>query len=725
MSNLPQKLLGHPPLLEGEALASFLIRLRKANFYRPPSILTELICDGASKNEGQIFLPRRAGIFERMARLAPVECRELYEASAHRFTGVISFPELQVKFLDLAGHCIVPLLPEVIVTKLLRPTSACQYCPLCVQQHPYHRLGWVPIAASACIEHKCLLVNQCYNCSRPLHVQDIVNTSCSNCGADPGKAPCIHIRDDEFGILAQQVIQGLLFNNPLSLPNNYQLPMFSARALYQLINGLRSIALRLAKSGWAYLHALSAHHDTLATPFKTSTRNTLTPYQSYCLYATAFKGVVHWPKGFYEFLDAHYSQDSNGIHASLQKALGTTYLYWLEQKWQYEEFDFVQDAFNRYVTERFGVSISIMQSGRIRRTPELLSSFTVVGITYAAQIANVSTSTIRRVIRAGHLKTTQENPTFVKQADVLKLRDAWNYYTGLEHTAQVLGVSDRVVLDMVNIGLLTAEQSPTTGFLAWKFNEKNLYQLLDKIKSHTRVYDERGRANSTPLGLVEASRILMPIDINAALIVASVADGKLQAHRRPGSQFSCQHLLFERCDLDAYIEVVKAERGWMSQKDVAKRLKKDRATLLKWVRAGLFELAAVSTNAQFFDKAAVEKFAADYITSEEAAMLLGIGKLAVQRWVRQDRLKAISGPGIDDCHDYLFDRESLLQWRHGRLSFGEALEILGVGGSTLRFWVQRGKIAPLDDMGGKQRWYSREAILRLNQEMEQKHAIMT
>ncbi len=121
----------------------------------------------------------------------------------------------------------------------------------------------------------------------------------------------------------------------------------------------------------------------------------------------------------------------------------------------------------------------------------------------------------------------------------------------------------------------------------------------------------------------------------------------------------------------------------------------------------------------------VDKFIANHITSEEAAKLLGIGTLAVQRWVRQGRLEAVSGPRIDERHEYLFNKESLLQWRNGRLSSGEAVDILGVSAATLHRWIGEGKIGPLHDMGGKQRWFSREAVLRLNQEMEKKRAILS
>ncbi len=98
-------------------------------------------------------------------------------------------------------------------------------------------------------------------------------------------------------------------------------------------------------------------------------------------------------------------------------------------------------------------------------------------------------------------------------------------------------------------------------------------------------------------------------------------------------------------------------------------------------------------------------------------MLLGVGPDVVQRWTRRGRLTAVSGPGVDDAHAYLFKREILVQWRTERLPFGKAAALLGVATSTLARWAATGRIAPLADMGGKQRWFAREDLVRLRKDL--------
>ena len=726
MGDLPQKLLGHPQLWEGESLSSFLTRVGKTNFYQPPGILTELIFNAIEGDEvdrrDRIDLPRQTAIFERIAYLTRVACLQLYETSVHRFTHVLAPPDSEINTLELAGRHVVPLLPQGVIQKQIRSTSACQYCPVCVQQHPYHRLIWHLVAASVCLEHKCLLADKCYNCDRWIRLQDIVNACCSQCSMDLGNAPRVDISEDVVGFLSQQVIQGWLLDIPVSLPREDYLPPHPPRVLFRLIDGLRFTAQRLAGSSWAHLHALPSHHDALAVSFKADSR-LLTPYQSYCVYATAFRGIIDWPKGLYEFLDAQHDQyNKAGRKGRIQDDFGSMYSHWFQREWQHAAFDFVQDAFNLYIAERYGVSLSILHSSRFSRTPGLLSKFADVSINYAAELAGVTPATIQRLISAGQLKTTAKGSSFVKLADVLKLRDTWNSFVGLEETTQTLGVSEEVVLNMVDIGLLSPEQSPSTGFLSWKFNEKGLCHLLATIKKHTVIYEELDGVSSPSLSLAGASRILAQVGLNAAKIIALIADSKLRAYRQPSSPFSCKDLLFSRRDIQDHVETMLAERGLISRKAVTKRLKIKDGTLAKWVKGDLLQPAVVYIKAQYFDLNVVEKFVIDHITSEEAAKLLNIGVLTVQKWARQGRLQAVSGPGIDDCHDYLFKKEDLLLWRSGRLTFGEAVDMFGISAATLHRWVLEGKITPLDDMGGKQRWFSRETVLRLHQEIEQKFA---
>src|SRR2546421_2039204 len=196
----------------------------------------------------------------------------------------------------------------------------------------YHRLIWVPVSVSACLEHKCLLINRCPQCGRPIRMRDIIEMRCSRCQASLVETQPIEVQDDEFGLFSQQVIQSWL-GDGISHPNTYLLPEEPTRALYRFIDGLR-IALMKVKPDFPYLHRLPIAMQATAS-MKEMKPQALTPYQSYCLHATALKAVINWPQGFYDFLDAYRGQAPRGkpiTHAVGD--LGSLYT-WLERHWQH------------------------------------------------------------------------------------------------------------------------------------------------------------------------------------------------------------------------------------------------------------------------------------------------------------------------------------------------------------------------------------------------------
>ncbi|GHO75238.1 hypothetical protein KSD_30090 [Ktedonobacter sp. SOSP1-85] len=136
-------------------------------------------------------------------------------------------------------------------------------------------------------------------------------------------------------------------------------------------------------------------------------------------------------------------------------------------------------------------------------------------------------------------------------------------------------------------------------------------------------------------------------------------------------------------------------------------------TLARWVQTGLIPIAVTHGNAQYFDQEAVRQFMTSYINTNEAATILGVGKLTTQKWAHRGRLApaCVSGPHIDGYHAYLFDKEQLIRWRQEHLTFGDTVQLLGISKATLHRWVTEGKLQPLDNMGGKQRWFAQKRVL--------------
>jgi len=305
---------------------------------------------------------------------------------------------------------------------------------------------------------------------------------------------------------------------------------------------------------------------------------------------------------------------------------------------------------------------------------------------------------------------------------VLELRSAWNELVNRAQAAEWLGVTERMVVDLVNAGLLSAERCPAEGYPFWAFRRSALLQCLESVSKHVETHPCRdGDGTDSVVNLAGAARLLFIVGLNAVSILSCVAEGRLRAYVIAGQELKLGSLRFDRSDIEHYIHKIKSENNWVSREELTKLLKVKDVTLTRWVRKGLISPTTVLGSAQYFSRETVEKFMGDHITTDEAAEVLSVGKLTVQKWARLGRLSevCISGPNIDGYHSYLFNKASLIQWQKERLPFGEAVRLLGVSKVTLHRWVGERKIEPLEGMGGKQRWFSKEAVLVIRENTKQ------
>src|SRR6266568_1737452 len=195
-------LLRRTPLWPDESLNSYLARLAKLNGYNPPGILSELVVGAtnqSSQNRDRLALPSLVTTYEQLAMLTRKETSLLYASTTHRFASVLIPPDIILQFKNISGES-VPLLPSGIASKQLRPTRCAQFCPMCLKTLSYHRLIWTPIAVSACLEHKCLLVTNCHSCGKKISVYDIITAQCSTCESSLIEAEAQSLNGDESGL---------------------------------------------------------------------------------------------------------------------------------------------------------------------------------------------------------------------------------------------------------------------------------------------------------------------------------------------------------------------------------------------------------------------------------------------------------------------------------------------------------------------------------------------
>lgn len=321
------KLLRRRRLLPGESLASLLIRLAQVNHYEPLTLLMKHV-QAETRSRGltrdRLDYPYRTETYISITMLTDISIFDLYTATPHKFAQIIIPPERTINSIKLLDSTSMPLLARGIASKQLRPVQSAQFCPICLKKAPYHRLIWTSLAVSACLEHKCLLITSCHICGEKISVNDVVVSQCSTCGANLKEAETQFLDKDEFGLFSQHLIQSWLMDKITPQDRVDLVPDRLPQILYRVIDGLRQVIMTPGNAKWSYLHQIG---ESPLDFFPEQGKQKQVPYINYCLYATACKGLVNWPQGFYEFLQAYKAHRTGDqpIHGGPKANLGNIY----------------------------------------------------------------------------------------------------------------------------------------------------------------------------------------------------------------------------------------------------------------------------------------------------------------------------------------------------------------------------------------------------------------
>lgn len=718
MADLPPPLLRRSRLLPGESLPSLLARLVQLNFYELPALLTGLCLDGQEDSAAHPCVPVT---YERVAALTRIGAEELLGATRHSFAPVLVPPGVEMETVKVPGRGAMPLLPHKLAGRLLRLESAAQYCPVCLAEAACHRLAWLPVAAAACPRHECLLVTGCPRCGAEVSVPAVALAHCNHCGADLREARPVLVTGDDHGLFVQRVIQAWLTSVPLPTadPRFPLLPAQPPNVLFRVLDGLRWAveSARQADPAWEYACPVPAGAEEFVPALK---RTRLPPAASYRVYATAFQALLDWPNGFYEFLRAynfqekrrnqaaalesddvpHWRVDRRGLHADL----GALYSQWVQWRWQHPAFAFLQEAFEQYAADTYTGSVAIVHSRRYLENPSFADKFPCASEAEAARMLNTTERVVARLVLLGRLVSYrtpdgQYLNNFIRREELLELAERWRNPLTLAETAQYLGINRHLVVQMVQVGALTAERGPgSDGGTRWMFSRQVVDEFLCDIAPS--IWRSVPELADTELDLANAGRVVSTVGLSAAELLKRVHEGRLQPYSfTPWEGPILGQLRFSKYDIDMLVDETRAERGWIRRKDAARELGIKPTVFAKWIQAGLLDHTATPGPAWHFDQEEVRRVIADHVFTDEAAEILGVRSDTVLRWARLGRLIPAVGPA-QGCHRYLFRREDVERLRREtRLTAPELAERMGISrGHVLRL-VRQGKLKPISGPG--------------------------
>lgn len=749
-------LLNRRPLGENESLPSFLQWLGIHNHYTVKTTLQRICERYLPESPGVITQPVTLNVYKVLGEITRVDPMLLYQATPHPFAPVLTPPPNTYTCMEMSPGVCVPLLARSYATKFLWADKDVQFCPACLSESLHHRVNWLPLSVAACLKHQCLLQRRCPSCFAAISIASLLTGHCPQCDFDWQHTPVTHIGHDEWGLFSQTLIQSWLgltdfpqntFNvdcrlkytdsrpcdpcsphrsNLDSVPDNpvpyhnqkLGLPATETSTLFYILYGLSRGVAGMSGTNWI-------HPSPVQRQFPlNSSKTTLFPAQIYVLFATALRALENWPHGFYKFLDrlsdpgdtqtsftqtaySHSVDEKNsspsitGDH--LQKAFRNIYVCWLERSWRHGDYQFVQDAFDDYLRQRYLISPSLLRLRRVRDNPSFKSLLPYITEAEAGRILDCGPQTIKLLVEKEVLISyervypDQPQPQFnlVRREEVVALRRRWHSALPLSAAAIKLGASTGTVLSLVDAGLLKAVRGPTVdGSQEWRLDEKSITNLQSRLKKCL---------SPSPLAeavtLTKTVQTLSAHGYNTTMVVQAILEGRLRAYGQNGG---LHELEFDPNDVEDLRAMLYQARSLLSRGQVAKMLGVKPRIVQSWVDRGLLERTGEGdlSNSPKFTQQQIERFRADYVFTDEAAQMLGIGELAVQKWARHGRLHPVCGGDGSELHRYLFCRDEVEKFRpENRLSAPELAKIMGLSRNHIIIWIKEDKVRPVSGPG--------------------------
>jgi hypothetical protein len=534
---LTSRLLRTSDLFPDESLPSGLARLAALNHYDSPNVLIRL-CRLNQFGDEPALRPSCSTTFERITTLTEITPDRLYAGTVHRFAPLLNLPDHPPDQLTLPNGQVKPCFVPEKRSRAVRPDAVAQFCPDCLQAHPYHRLTWVLSAVSVCLLHHRLLVDCCPACHRFVSLPAVAIARCQHCRADLTQITSDVFPIDDLGQQSQQVIQHW-FMDPLlsgtSLVNS--LPPQPPAVLYYVMTQLG-----------ANLKRYSSGLPSLPTRCPA-------PQQSYLHYRMVFQALQDWPTGFYRLLQD--SLDLARSKASEQRQLDQDAIYseWLTPVWCLPGLEFVQEALEEYLIEHRSDLTNWRSPRRYRGQVGSAQRLSFMTINEASELLHISAALVWHLAQLGRITLVDEFPRrsyldqLVRRSSVWAMRRSWQVTLPKRETAWWLGVSDEMLSDFVDAKLLAVDTLPLQGSPE-QFSKQAIADLWSSLVGRVR---SAFSVTSELLELDTAANLVKPTGQNATHLVDAVMQDQLPAYHLGPVLSAIDQVLFFQKDIQRYI----------------------------------------------------------------------------------------------------------------------------------------------------------------------------
>lgn len=436
-----------------ENLLSFLMRLAVHNEYDPPELFIRCIQE----------VLRSHGLSS-----------TLWTFSDDRIFAFLA----TITWLDIAD--LRAALPPSYMS--VRKENVLSFCPLCVAESPYYRIPWMVDVCTACIDHNCLLINQCSECGSTLPMRSVIEAICHTCGTSFQNMQIVSLRKDTSGLIVQRMVYNWIVApfDVDSLQFNVGLPTFFPEILYGVASNWRH-TLRHCSQHWGYVQRWKVligdqwAGQPREMKFKPPTQqrwNVPDMMNMHTSYTVALLALQDWPYNFYHFLAEAPIEWEKFVN------------------FHHPDYAFVRRAFEQFVGAYVLPGLELI--GRSKEVPRLKTGTPkYIACTAAQQMLDVSSRVIQHLIAAKRLfSQIVAQQVFVRVREVEQLQQTWNQPLKASVAARWLGVSIDVVHELAVLKVLPViDEQRLAGEQRLYFEKRSIVDLIDAISELERVPD--------------------------------------------------------------------------------------------------------------------------------------------------------------------------------------------------------------------------------------------
>lgn len=610
MAGKSKRLINRSPIRLGESLPSHLDHLASINHYMPVTVLYGHIRDLASAPYELFLRTSKSAVFQAISDLSGNDLSALYQASIHSFAQVVTPPDKALDYFKL-GSDKLPRLSDDTKQNDFQPDHQAKYCPFCLREDQYHRIQWWPVAISACIKHKCLLVGSCNKCKNRVSTAAVSQGICRSCGSLLADSEAISLTDDLHGLMTQEIVQSWLLDRKVT-KHLSSVPTTNVRVLYRLLDGFRFSAM-IAGEDWPYQHTLPQLEESL----RTDARTRMSPSESYRLYATASKALIDWPKGFYEFLDSSY-QRPNQEQASGVKRLGRVYTNWVMRHWIGSDFAFVREAFNDYLSSHASPLPSIFLTNLYREKHSTLEDkLDYVNISQASEILGMHPLKVQQIVEDGYLEkySGEHKGVLLIREQVKKLNKELNSALTRATVENRLGIiTSKMLRDLVAEGLLSPIGKK--GFLARRFRSSDI-ELFQQVLNESATFIPN--RNAKAISVFNAAKGGGIIGIGSAQLLTYILGCKLKAYKVVPQIDRLDQIFLLPSDLTDLFTYIRQMNDWMTFDEVKSYLGVGAHKLRYWISQNRIRVIRQHGTSRYFSKRAIRQFKSRRLASNQVA----------------------------------------------------------------------------------------------------------